>query len=317
MHSDRRPARHLLSLLDLSADEITALVALGLQIARGDIPARLALDGKIVGLYFRGPSTRTRTSFASAALKLGAALMHYGPADLQLATGESAEDTGRVLASYLDALVVRTNGKDAELRGLAAQSEMSVINAMTESEHPTQVIGDLITIHEATGGLGGRTVLYLGEGNNTAAALAFAVARTPGMRLVLMTPRGYGLDGGALRKAQDLARLHGAEVEEEHDLGRLPRNIDVVYTTRWETMGVAHADPNWRDAFAPYKVSTQLFSRLAAARDVIFMHDLPAMRGVDCDSAVLDGPHSVAFRQARHKMTAAMAILGSHVGAAA
>jgi ornithine carbamoyltransferase len=124
------------------------------------------------------------------ALRLGASIIQYGPNDLQLATGESSEDTGRILAQYLDAMVVRTNGSDEEMRGLAQQGLMCVINAMSETEHPTQVIGDLISIKERTGDLQGRTVAYFGEGNNTAAALAFAVALTPGMCIHFFTPKG-------------------------------------------------------------------------------------------------------------------------------
>ena len=309
--------RHFLSLVEVGVDEVAALIATGLEIAQGSIAPELRLDGKIVGLYFRGPSTRTRTAFGAATLRLGGSIIQYGPNDLQLVTGESPSDTGRVLSSYLDALVVRTNGEDDELRSLAAQSAMSVINAMSASEHPTQAIGDLITIHEVTGGLCGRTVLYLGEGNNTASSLAFAVAMTPGMRLVLMTPPCYGLNPDLLARAMSIARATGAEVHQEHDLDRLPQRADIVYTTRWETMGVPHQDPNWRENFAPYKVSQALFEQVGGGGATFFMHDLPAIRELDCDSAVLDGPHSLAFRQARHKMTAAMAILGRCIGCAA
>jgi ornithine carbamoyltransferase len=312
----QRP-RHFLSLAEMGADEVAALIATGLEIARGHIAPCLRLDGKVVGLFFRGPSTRTRTAFGAGALRLGGSIMQYGPNDLQLVTGESPADTGRVLSSYLDALVVRTNGADEELRSLAAQPVMPVINAMSASEHPTQAIGDLITIQEVTGGLSGRTILYLGEGNNTASSLAFAVALTPGMRLVLMTPPRYGLNPDLLARAMSIARVTGAEISQEHNVDRLPRRADIVYTTRWETMGVPHQDPDWRHDFAPYKVTQALFDRVRGDGTTYFMHDLPAVREVDCDSAVLDGPYSVAFRQARHKMTAAMAILGRCVGRAA
>lgn len=300
---------HFLSLTELNADNLQRLVDLGMQITRNGIQACTPLTGKVVGIYFAGPSTRTRTSFASAAQRLGASIIQYGPGDLQLSTGETPEDTGRVLSQYLDALVIRTNGSDSEMEALASQDKMAVINAMSEQEHPTQVIGDLITIKEATGGLSGRRIVYMGEGNNTAAALAHAVSLVEGMELLLFTPENYGLNSSLLEKAKSRAQENGALIEEYHSLKQLPEKADVVYTTRWETMGVSHADPNWRDAFRALKVSEEIMQRFRQTGKTIFMHDLPAVRGQDVDSSVLDGKDSVAFRQAYHKMTAAMAIL--------
>lgn len=286
------------------------LIDLGLRIAAGEVPPEVRLDGKVVGLLFLGSSTRTRTAFGVGAMKLGASLIQYGPADLQINTGETWQDCGRVLSEYLDALVVRTNDRDEDLRALATQQRMSIINAMSKAEHPTQAIGDLITIKEATGGLSDRRIVYLGEGNNTAAALALAVSLIPRMELFLFTPRNYALDPDILAEAKRLAAAQNSEIVEEHDLARRPDRADVVYTTRWETMGLTHEDPSWRDSFRPYKVTQEVFDAFNTRGDTIFMHDLPAIRGQDCDSGVLDGPHSVAFRQAFHKMTAAMAILG-------
>lgn len=301
---------HFLSLREFDSDRILDMVNLGLRIAKGDVPRNARLDGKTVGLLFLGPSTRTRTAFGVGAMKLGGSLIQYGPLDLQIKTGETWQDCGTVLSEYLDALVVRTNDRDENLRALAVQQRMSIINAMSKTEHPTQAIGDLITIKESTGGLSNRRIVYIGEGNNTAAALTFAVALMPRMELFLFTPRTGALDPDVLAEAQRLAADHNSEIVEEHDLPRKPARADVVYTTRWETMGVAHKDPSWREAFRPFKVTQQLFDAFNTRGDTIFMHDLPTIRDEDCDSGLLDGPRSVAFRQAFHKMTAAMAILG-------
>jgi len=299
---------HLLTLRDLDAGQLAGLVEMGLRFAQGEPPDGKRLAGRSVGLLFRGSSTRTRTSFMVAAQKLGASIICYGPTDLQLATGETPEDTGRVLSQYLDVLVVRTNGTDEEMCGLARQDRMSVINAMSASEHPTQAIGDLITMKEAAGSFEHRHVLYLGEGNNTAAALAFAVAMMPRMKLTLMTPQHYGLAPTILDEAQQRALATGSEIIEHHDMARLPASADFVYTTRWQTMGVAHNETDWIEHFRPFKVTRDVMNRVDNGRTV-FMHDLPAVRGQDCDDDVLDGPRSVAFRQAKHKMTAAIAVL--------
>ncbi|HEV2863881.1 MAG TPA: hypothetical protein VGX48_22995 [Pyrinomonadaceae bacterium] len=306
--------RHFLSLADVRAEDLVGLVERSLKIARGVGPRVKPLEGKVVGVYFRRSSTRTRTAFTVGALRHGAQVICYGPNDLQLVTGETVSDTGRVLAGYLDALVIRTNDTIEEMRGLADQREMAVVNAMSDDEHPTQAVADLVTIREALGRLEDVHVLYLGEGNNSAAALALAVARIPGMRLTVVTPEGYGLPDDVLARARRLADGSGAGVEQHHRVDQLPGNVDVVYTTRWQTMGVPKSDPDWREKFAPFGVTRALMARVskperAGRPGTVFMHDLPAVRGAEVTDEVLDGPQSLAFRQARHKMTSAMAVL--------
>lgn len=301
--------KHLLSLSEVGPDNLAKLVEESLGIAAGAGNYAGTLAGKVVGIYFRGTSTRTRTAFTAGALRLGASTVAYGPKDLQVETGETYADTGRVLSSYLDALVVRTNAPVAEMRALAAQDSMAVINAMSDNEHPTQALADLVTIREALGRLHGVHVLYVGEGNNSAAALALAVAMTPGMRLTVVTPEGYGLPYEVLKGADEFARAHGAVVEQHHDVRRLPEGVDAVYATRWQTMGVPKADADWRERFRPLSVTPELMARVSKPEGTIFLHDLPAVRGEDVADEVLDGPQSVAFRQARHKMTSAMAVL--------
>ncbi|HEY6802267.1 MAG TPA: hypothetical protein VI306_01700 [Pyrinomonadaceae bacterium] len=302
--------RHVLSVTELGADNLAHLVKESLLISAGEQIVKNPLAGKVVGIYFRGTSTRTRTAFTVGASHLGASTIAYGPNDLQLATGETIADTARVLANFLDVLVIRTNQSLAEMKAFANQDRMSVVNAMSDNEHPTQAIADLVTLHEEFGRLDGLHVLYLGEGNNTAASLALAVAQTPGMSLTLVTPAGYGLDESILEMAHQLAPLHDAHIEHHHRLDRLPANVDAVYTTRWQTMGVPKADLNWQEKFEPYRVTQALMNGVSKPEGTIFLHDLPAVRGGDVDDEVLDGPQSRAFRQARHKMTSAMAVLG-------
>ena len=301
--------RHVISLADIYPDDLSRLVDDALKIAAGQDAADQPLKGKVGGIYFRGTSTRTRTSFTVGAMKLGAQVIAYGPNDLQLVTGESIQDTARVLSGFLDFLVIRTNGSIEEMRTLANQDRMSIINAMSENEHPTQAIADLDTSKEALGHLNNVHVLYLGEGNNSAAALALAVGMTEGMKLTLVTPEGYGLPHGVLEFADTLARRGGASIEQHHDIGSLPKNVDVVYTTRWQTMGVPKSDPDWQSKFKPYSVTQKMMTRVSKPAGTIFLHDLPAVRGAEVTEEVLDGPQSLAFRQAYHKMTGAMAVL--------
>ncbi|MGW2179786.1 ornithine carbamoyltransferase [Streptomyces sp. NPDC001732] len=303
--------RHVISLADIPDSSLYQIVERGRQFASGAWPCE-SLGGAVVGIYFRATSTRTRTAFSAAALRLGGRIIQYGPGDLQLNTGETMEDTGRVFAGMLDALVARTAGSEAELRALASQDRMAVVNAMSALEHPTQALTDLTTMAGHFGDLGGRRVLYLGEGNNTAAALALALPRFPGTELHLRTPRGYGVDPGVLALAKEYAARHGSVVTERHDTDDLPTGVDVVYTTRWQTTGTSKADPAWRKTFAPFQVDEAV---LDTSPDAVFMHDLPAHRGEEVTAAVLDGPRSIAFTQAEAKMHSAAAVLEWSLGA--
>ncbi|GAA4958415.1 ornithine carbamoyltransferase [Actinoplanes utahensis] len=296
--------KNLLSVSDLPDSDLPGVVARALEFATGK--REPSLDGRIVGTYFRKTSTRTRTAFTAGALRLSAQVIAYGPEDLQLATGETAEDTALVLSGMVDVLVARTAGSTEELHAFAAQGRMPVINAMSAAEHPTQALTDLSTMHEHFGRIEDLRVLYVGEGNNTATALALALSRYPGVRLELRTPPGYGLPADYLARASANARRSGAEVSERHDMDDLPPGFDVVYTTRWQTTGTSKPDPDWRTVFAPFQVSAKLWETSPAAT---FMHDLPAHRGEEVTADVLDGPVSIAFRQAEHKMFSAMAAL--------
>ncbi len=302
------PVNHFLTVACLGADNLLGLVDSALRLAAKNGARKQPLKNKVVGIYFKGTSTRTRTAFTVGAIQLGANTVTYGPNDLQIVTGETVRDTGRVLSGFLDALVTRTNGPLEEMETFAAQDRMAVINAMSENEHPTQAIADLTTLREEFGRLSDLHVLYLGEGNNTAAAFALAVCQLPGMRLTLVTPEGYGLDSRLLDNTRSVAKQNGACVEQHHDINNLPKRVDAVYTTRWQTMGVPKADPNWAKLFEPYRVTPEVMRRVSKP-GTAFLHDLPAVRGGDVLDEVIDGPQSRAFRQAQHKLHGAMAVL--------
>jgi ornithine carbamoyltransferase len=306
------PRRHLLSVDDLGGAELDRIVRRGAEFAAGLGDGARPLADQVVGVLFRKTSTRTRTAFSVGALRLGARLVTYGPDDLQENTGETIADTGRVLSRMLDVLVARTAGPEDELRAYAAQQRMAVVNAMSAGEHPTQALTDLTTLLRHFGRVEGLRVLYVGEGNNTAAALALALTRYPGTELHLRTPPGYGVGADYLRRAAAHAQRAGSSVEQRHTMERLP-DVDVVYTTRWQTTGTSKPDPRWREVFAPFQVDRAV---MAANPGAVFMHDLPAHRGEEVTADVLDGPRSIAFDQAENKYHSARAVLEWCAGAA-
>ncbi len=297
--------RHLVSLADLTIDDLDRLTGRSEAISRERGMARGSLAGKIVGIYFQHTSTRTRTAFSAAALKMGASIVNYGPDDLQINTGESMEDTARVLGGMLDAIVIRHGSANMEDLCVWTKNagSMSLINAMCVEEHPTQALADIAILRSTFGRTAGLRVLYMGEGNNTAVALALSCAMA-GVNLTLCTPARYGIEQQTLEYAQSLAV--GNVVSQMHGVDRLPDEVDVVYTTRWQTTGTSKSDPEWRRNFSMFQVDDRIMSRYP---DAYFMHDLPAHRGEEVTSSVMDGPRSIAFKQAEFKLYSAMATL--------
>ncbi|MFD7498555.1 ornithine carbamoyltransferase [Streptomyces sp. NPDC059832] len=299
-------ARMLLSIDDLTDADLRSVVTRGAHFASGEGRAEKPLSGWVAGIYFKKTSTRTRSAFSVGALRLGAQIVTYGPGDLQVNTGETVEDTGQVMSRMLDVLVARTAGPDAELLGLSGGGRLPVVNAMSAAEHPTQGLTDLTTLQLAFGRVEGLSLLYAGEGNNTAAALALALTRFPGTSLELRTPPGYGVEQRVLKRAEEQAQRYGSRIIEAHHMEDLPTGVDAIYTTRWQTTGTSKPDPGWREAFAPFQVTGALWEHSPKA---LFLHDLPAHRGEEVTAEVLDGPASIAFDQAENKMHSAMAVL--------
>ncbi|MFE4335518.1 ornithine carbamoyltransferase [Streptomyces sp. NPDC056831] len=299
-------ARGLLTLSELTREELQGLVARSGELFRDRTAHDSPLHDKVIGVLFAKTSTRTRTAFTSGIVRLGGFPVTYGPNDLQTATGESLKDTGRIFGSMLDALVARTSGPLDDLREMAGAGRLPVINAMAAEEHPTQGVCDLATMLMEFGSLEDISVLYLGEGNNTASALAHGISHIPRCHITFATPSGYGLDPQVLEDAAKRAAESGGTVREVHDTDDLPGHVNVVYTTRWQTTGTVKTDLDWRERFRPFHIDEQFLRRWPDAK---FMHDLPAHRGEEVSGAVLDGPRSIAWKQAEMKLTSAMAVL--------
>jgi ornithine carbamoyltransferase len=296
----------LLTLDELTGDQQLMLADRSVELHRDRTRHSRPLAGRIVATMFLLTSTRTRAAFSTAALRLGAELVSFGPHDLQIDTGETIADTGRVLASMVDLLVVRSKATIHELRELSHNGALPVVNAMSSEEHPTQGLNDLAVLRLHCGDLTGLRFLYIGEGNNTAAALAKALRHIRRCHATFCTPSGYGLDAALMKRCGDIATASGGTITQVSSLDELPSDVDVLYTTRWETTGTVKPEESWREVFRPLYIDEALMKRWPSA---LVMHDLPAHRGQEISSAVLDGSQSIAWKQAEMKMPSAMAVL--------
>ncbi|GAA2965717.1 ornithine carbamoyltransferase [Actinokineospora diospyrosa] len=298
----------MLSLADLTAEDITDLGDIAFRY--GQEPEAFAdrLARTRVGLVFTAPSTRTRISFWSAAQTLGCDVLNLGQADLQLSTGETWGDTGAMLANYLDVVVARTNGPQRDLAELAVHVP-ATIDALTHEEHPTQAIADLCALREHFGDVKDLRLAYLGEVNNTARALALLVCKLPFRGLDVYSPDGSGFSA---KEVESLNAIRGGDVVRQYnEIPSTPDPVDAVYTTRWHSMSAARQDPDWLSRFADFAVTKDLVRRFSGSTEAVFMHDLPAVRGQEVTSDVLDGNSvtSLVQRQAYHKASAAAAAL--------
>ena len=299
---------NLFSIAELDPGHLTSLVNRCADLGNGELDnIPRCFFGRSVGLYFERVSTRTRTSFAVAANRLGGNVVAYAPGELQIATGETLSDTGMVLSLYLAALVVRTHTQGT-LRALASNATIPIINALTEEEHPTQAIADLATIKREFGSIEGRHLLFVGEGHNIAASLALALACYRGVTISLASPENFGLPRQTIEAIRKRSLASHATLNIINSLSDLPDNVDVVYTTRWQSMGQEKSPPTWRSFFDPYRVDLAFMKRVGG-RDCIFMHDLPAQRGAEVADDVLDGPASRVLDQSRNKLRSAIAAL--------
>jgi ornithine carbamoyltransferase len=260
----------------------------------------------ILVMIFEKPSTRTRVSFDVAMRQLGGQSIALNHTDLQLGRGESTADTARVLSRYADAILIRANSHDTLLE-LAANATVPVINGLTDKTHPCQVVADIMTFEEFKGPIGGRTVAWVGDGNNVAASWMHAAARF-GFALRIGAPAALSPTPALI----DWARREGASITITDDAAEAVKGADCVVTDTWVSMG--HTDAARRkQLLGPYAVDEALMKK--AAKDAIFMHCLPAYRGHEVSAAVIDGPQSVVFDEAENRLHAEKAILAWCLGA--
>ncbi len=262
------------------------------------------LKGKTLGMIFQKSSTRTRISFEVAMWQLGGYALFLSAADMQLNRGETIADTARVLARYLDGIMIRTYSHQ-DVIDLAEYSDVPVVNGLTDLLHPCQVLADLYTVKEKLGYLEGVKLIYIGDGNNMAHSLMFGGAKV-GMHVTICSPSGYEPDPEITRLAKEDAARTGATITIHADPAAV-KDADIIYTDVWASMGQEEDHQKRVDAFARYQVNSSL---LAQARDdVLVMHCLPAHRGEEITDEVVDGPQSIVFDQAENRMHVQKAIL--------
>ncbi len=298
--------RHLISVADLDG-RIEQLIDKAIEMKKafkaGDAP-RL-LDGRALAMIFEKPSTRTRVSFEVAMFQLGGHGLFLSPKDMQMGRGETVEDTARVLSRYVDAIMYRAFDHDIMCQ-LADAAAVPVINALDDLEHPCQIMADLMTMKEHFGTLKGLKVAYLGDGNNVANSLALGCAMV-GAKFLLANPPGYGMDREVLERAREFAADSGAVVETGRDPAWAVGGVDVVYTDVWTSMG-DEAEEGEREAiFKPYQVNEELMHK--AASGAVFMHCLPAHRGLEVTDEVVDADYSIVLDQAENRLHAQKTIL--------
>ena len=264
------------------------------------IPYR-PLRGQTLAMVFQKPSNRTRVSFEVGMYQLGGHALSLSPQEIQMGKRETPSDTGRVLARYIDAIMVRTFDHE-EVEELARAAEVPVINGLTDQHHPCQALADLLTVRDEFGSLGGVKISYIGDGNNVAHSLAIGCALT-GARLTIAHPEGHGPHPGVIELAEKLGAAPAlTEDPEEAAVG-----ARVVYTDVWASMGQEGEAEERKASFAPYQVNEELMG--LAEEDAIFLHCLPAHRGEEVTSGVIDGPQSRVFDQAENRLHAQKALL--------
>ncbi|MDH4229033.1 MAG: ornithine carbamoyltransferase [Nitrospirota bacterium] len=299
--------RHLLTLSGVTPGGVAALLDLAADIkARPRVPEYAqALCGRTLGMLFDKHSTRTRISFEVAMNQLGGAALLISTQDSQLGRGESVSDTARTLSRYVDGLMIRTFGHPC-IEEWAQHSSVPVINGLTDLAHPCQALGDLLTIRERFGALKGREMAYVGDGNNVVHSLMEAAALT-GMTLRVATPPGYAPAPEVVRTTARLADSGGGRVSVGTDPFVAVTSAQVVYTDVWASMGQEASAEQRKHEFERYQVNGDLLGR--AAPDAIFMHCLPAYRGLEVSAEVMDGPRSAVFDQAENRLHIQKAIL--------
>jgi ornithine carbamoyltransferase len=299
--------KSLASLYDLTREEIEQILKtaelLKLQHLRGQ--EHPLLKGKTLAMIFEKPSTRTRISFEVGMWQLGGYALYLSASDLQLGRGETIADTAQVLSRYIDGIMARVFAHQTIL-DLVKYSRVPVVNGLSDFSHPCQGLADLFTIYEKKGRLSGLKLAYVGDGNNVAHSLLFGCSKM-GMDIILGCPEDYEPHPEVVFKAKEEAKRNGCKVKVTNDPKEAVKDVDIVYTDVWASMGKEKEHEERLKVFKPYQVNGQLIKE--AKEDYIFMHCLPARRGEEVTDEVADSRNSVIFDQAENRMHTQKALL--------
>ncbi|MBP2256755.1 ornithine carbamoyltransferase [Virgibacillus alimentarius] len=304
--------QHFLTLQDFTKEEILFLLdyALELKEKQRSKGANHLLEGKTLGMIFEKSSTRTRVSFETGMFQLGGHALFLSKNDIHLGKGETIADTAKVLSRYVDGIMIRTF-EHALIEELAENASIPIINGLTDDFHPCQVLADLLTIYEKKGNLEGNKLAFVGDGHNMANSLIIGCAMM-GIDCSLAVPKGYEVKDAIMDKAKILAAQSGAVIEQSNDPKKAVENADIIYTDVWTSMGCEDEMDDRMQAFAKYQVNQELVQY--AKDDYLFLHCLPAVRGQEMTTDIIDGPNSVVFDQAENRLHAQKAVMASVMG---
>ncbi|RMF60862.1 MAG: ornithine carbamoyltransferase [Calditrichaeota bacterium] len=297
-------SRHFISIADWSKEEILATFDLAKELKQkqknGEEHRLLA--GKALAMIFQKPSARTRVSFEVGMFQLGGHALYLGPNDIQVGKRESIADVARTLSRFVDIIMARLFGHE-DIIELAENAGVPVINGLTDLLHPCQIMADVLTIWEHRGNLDELKVAYIGDGNNVANSWINMAAKLP-MTLSLGVPEGYEPDAEILQYARDAGV---SDIQVHHDPVEAVKDADVVYTDVWASMGQEAEAEKRKAVFRPFQVDSRLLAY--AKEDCSVMHCLPAHRGEEITSEVIDGPHSIVFDEAENRLHVQKAIM--------
>tara|TARA_R110002110_G_C13470513_1_gene720788 strand:+ start:21018 stop:21932 length:915 start_codon:yes stop_codon:yes gene_type:complete len=292
--------RHFLTLLDFSPAELNTMINRAIAMKREHRAGadQRAFPGTVLGMIFAKSSTRTRVSFEAGMAQLGGHAMFLSPQDTQLGRGEPIEDSARVISSMVDIVMIRTFGHDIVER-FAKHSSVPVINALTDDYHPCQLLADMQTYVEHRGSIAGKTVCWVGDGNNMCQSYINA-ARQFDFELRIACPQGFEPDA-------ELVTANKSRVHIEHDPATAAKNADLVVTDVWASMGQEEEQEERMALFKPYQVDAQLMSHTAA--NALYMHCLPAHRGEEISAELMDAPDTVIWDEAENRLHAQKALM--------
>jgi ornithine carbamoyltransferase len=297
--------RDFLTTLDFTTDEILEAFEIAKDMKKDKKKYSKALEGQTLALIFEKPSLRTRTSFDVGIQQLGGYSLYLSPNEISLGKRESIHDVAKNLERMVDGIMIRTFGHNI-VEDMAKFARIPIINGLTDYSHPCQAMADFLTIHEHKGDVKGLKVVYVGDGNNVAHSLMGAGARL-GVNVTIACPRGYEPNLRAWRNTTEEAKKTGATIEVMYDPFEAVKDADVVYTDVWASMGQEAETAARKVIFMPYQVNEKLMA--AANSDALFMHCLPAHRGDEVTSGVIDSQQSVVFDEAENRLHAQKAIM--------
>jgi len=300
--------KDLLRTADLSRADVDLLLNTAAEFAKNPLRSQDCLKNKSVAIYMTKPSTRTRLSSETAVAHLGGTPIFIRGDELQLGRGETIADTAKIISGYCDALIIRTFAQ-SDVDELGANASIPVINALTDDDHPTQLLADWLTIRETFGSdIQGRKFVYLGDGNNMSHAW-LTMGAIMGAHVVAATPDGkWAPSADVVAQAKKIAEKTGATIEVTNDPESASQGASVLYTDVWMSMGDPEAERAEKmKVLAPFAVTDKLMA--LTEQDSIFMHCLPAHRGEEVAASVIDGPKSVIWREAYHRRTTIQALL--------